>query len=1521
MRNLALILILFLLIPTAILAADLNAPSVLVNGRPAPRGDSQPPGWSDGRDEDCVFYRGRPDQRLWSWQPEGQNDVDDLALGPDGILYQADTYHGSVGLQSLSGERLGTILVNGGGPGFAMNVAVHEGVEDPETGELVTPGYLYVRGGDVMDADPVEPFVYVYLLDGTFVRRIGTDIGDGLDEFTEDSEGPIGVDPAGNLLVVDKGTTEAGDHRLWIRRYLPGGVSPSVVAVHDPDAGHGHFFGPVDLVGTDTGRIFLLDFGLFNTEFPRLIEYGLGGGGALRSWDLEDIALAFGSPNDIVNDPVNQRLLLAVGTHVLEYSYDGEMTGFWDSGESSYIQALAYQPGEADFLALGLLPANYTPVLSVFGRGPMLVNAMSGDYQEITGGGQFALRADDSDMLVQCPVDTMQSVAADGVSTVIIRQNMPAPGTATVTLVSDRPHMAGAIAPLGGEPGPGPITVETVESEGQHVLAFQYRGPENYGPEGDLLAGEEQFRLDDLRMEWNPDHLDAYVTLSIPVMRCPVMFVHGLWSSPSAWFDFPGIRDDVRWQGLHRYVDYERSHGSYYSTNVTHLYHQIAEYRQYFLDRKIVASQFDFITHSMGGVLSRKLHDLGLGSGYGPANREFANLGQGHFNKILFFNTPHQGSPWANALTDLRDDLVDGTANLRQRAAGTVIFTLLKYVVGARESEIFGGAIDDLRDDSPALVMNNAAIPAHVHSGLGGFGIPEVNFNRGIAKLVPILTSLDPESCAQFGTNYHDMVVLDFSQEAYFSPANITDSYDSHCGAHMEVLKDDCLVAGPLAETFATAAVDDPFFESVIPAISPPGLGKSAEHFTLPEFAGRGFDLSTDGYTYPGGSLTITMTPREGFVCDTYILGFDGQAAVLPAGQNEVEFQIPDHWLGEKTVSAIALTDEGAVVDAPPLSLDISTWEPVTEIWTEADELVISEIGGTRVLRVFGTFYYGAVREIQGTDRVSFYPAAGDEAVYRALDDGTILAVAPGEGTLTVQAGSRQTTVTVRVLDLGTAHNPPHAQAAVVGNDSICGGFEVCLDAAGSHDLDELLGEVLSYSWDLDGDGRFDDLSGPAPCFTIDAAEEYISYLLKVEDETGNAAYAGGVLRPVYPGCVGVPRVGNPIPVESGDAWTVGSDGYLYHVQDDLGQVTRYDADGEMVDSVAQNPPMWASYNVAAAPDGSLYYIQWDRDPDGSGDFYHLLGHIAPDGTHTRSILQPAVGYHPKSGIGASASGFLYYIQNMDGFPYLIKMTTAGEVVLQGVMDLPDGMLNLRDIVCGQEGDVYVNFENNGDHTWDVAKMHEQDGQLTLDTSWSNGGLLDQDFHRIRGIALDEDQKLTLIMVPGPGQDYEMALFDAEGVLQGIRTHYADGTRMDPLAEIGSLGGGRFIFEDNDQLVITQVYGSGASAVPVDDTQPSEEDPGTTGLSTMSLSRSVTTGGNIDISFRLMEPGKAVELAIYDLRGARVRTLVQEALGAGVHSRRWDLRDDRGQTLPSGMYFARLKTSHGVLTRKITLLK
>jgi lysyl endopeptidase len=74
------------------------------------------------------------------------------------------------------------------------------------------------------------------------------------------------------------------------------------------------------------------------------------------------------------------------------------------------------------------------------------------------------------------------------------------------------------------------------------------------------------------------------------------------------------------------------------------------------------------------------------------------------------------------------------------------------------------------------------------------------------------------------------------------------------------------------------------------------------------------------------------------------------------------------------------------------------------------------------------------------------------------------------------------------------------------------------------------------------------------------------------------------------------------------------------------------------------------------------------------------------------------------------------------------------------------------------------------------------------------------------------------------------------------------------------------------------------------------------------------------IEFQLAAPGR-VQLAIYDLRGHLVRSLLDQFMGAGRQSVLWDGKDNSGRSAGSGTYLYRLELNGVRLERKMLLVR
>ncbi|MDX9870495.1 MAG: choice-of-anchor J domain-containing protein [Candidatus Cloacimonadales bacterium] len=74
------------------------------------------------------------------------------------------------------------------------------------------------------------------------------------------------------------------------------------------------------------------------------------------------------------------------------------------------------------------------------------------------------------------------------------------------------------------------------------------------------------------------------------------------------------------------------------------------------------------------------------------------------------------------------------------------------------------------------------------------------------------------------------------------------------------------------------------------------------------------------------------------------------------------------------------------------------------------------------------------------------------------------------------------------------------------------------------------------------------------------------------------------------------------------------------------------------------------------------------------------------------------------------------------------------------------------------------------------------------------------------------------------------------------------------------------------------------------------------------------------IKYELANEGN-VAIDIYNVKGQKIRSLVNERQSAGLHSINWDGTDDNGKKVSSGIYFFNMKSGKYTSTRKMILMK
>ncbi len=76
--------------------------------------------------------------------------------------------------------------------------------------------------------------------------------------------------------------------------------------------------------------------------------------------------------------------------------------------------------------------------------------------------------------------------------------------------------------------------------------------------------------------------------------------------------------------------------------------------------------------------------------------------------------------------------------------------------------------------------------------------------------------------------------------------------------------------------------------------------------------------------------------------------------------------------------------------------------------------------------------------------------------------------------------------------------------------------------------------------------------------------------------------------------------------------------------------------------------------------------------------------------------------------------------------------------------------------------------------------------------------------------------------------------------------------------------------------------------------------------------------GGAEISFQVPATMRA-QLALHDVGGRLVRTLLDDVVGPGAHNVAWDGRGRSGETLSSGVYYLRLEAPGFEATRTVVL--
>ena len=1041
----------------------------------------------------------------------------DIAVGTNGFVYVTDPVS----------DRICRYSLYGGGE------MCWESPDPMDPGQFVQPRWLAwnpVNDRLYVSGQYGPPTVPVFGASGNFLFDIK---GDSLSTEPGQFAGPtwsIAIDPVtGYVWVYENNTLES----VTVDRIQEFDLNGNFTGrVFDRGANcklQGNFVQVEDIAVDSTGSVYLLDVGTFPaaSEVHRVVP----GVGCVAHWGHQGGPGGLTSAINIAIDKdgfINVLDWNSSGTFVRKYNRAGSHVSSLQIGPPSedFSLALDFMHGVADPF---MFVARFQPHrVEVFGPGIEPMNVLETSWVDPTS---FQLKTDDLALLAECKTGPqekripMKSVAADGVSPLLLRLHLPEPGTVQWKVTDpDQPGITeniGTLATLDSAQTGLVIEapVETVENE--HIAFAVYTAPidfERPSVPADHAVGERPLRV---TAEFMPNSgVDTVVVVSdLTIQRPTVLFLHGWLEESARWTPFKSIltaTDASRWgNGKVIIADYASTSGDSLTVNAraleNYLTSAIASARD---SLRIVSAQVDIISHSMGGLVLRRLADA---TPQDPFRfRSTANMGRGYYHKALFLNTPHQGSPMADITVTLRNIMNSAVQPERRLLARTILSSHAR-MSGANFNQLIGGAIDDMSLGSDVLAeLQPFATPTHAHVGSGGSDLwftPRLldaagkRFLVAYVGLVASITNL-PELLL-FDTEVHDIAVLwdsqlgGLSNSGHYVTANFED------GLHESSFFSS--ISGSRARDWATRSVSDAsFFAPSLPggsALAPEtqrwmGNLTQAIEDEMPEFAGVTVRIVTPSSGFskiPGDSFLVEVDSYSDI--STVVVTYPGGALFMDSTLTGY-VHTDSAFSGPFELSALALMADGTVGRSESVTGTVRppVFVTLTSIKVTPPSVSLSGVGSLLDLRVVGTYSDGVERDVSSAASGATY-SGFDPGVISVPADGVIRGAGPGVTTVTVQNGTFSKVVRVEVGDGPPINNRPHAIAG--GPYQICNGEGVALDASASFDFD---GGPLTYAWDLNGDGQFSDLVGQSAFYSPPYIADEQLVGLRVTDSGGGTS-------------------------------------------------------------------------------------------------------------------------------------------------------------------------------------------------------------------------------------------------------------------------------------------------------------------------------------------------------------------------------------------------------------------------------
>jgi cysteine-rich repeat protein len=668
----------------------------------------------------------------------------------------------------------------------------------------------------------------------------------------------------------------------------------------------------------------------------------------------------------------------------------------------------------------------------------------------------------------------VHAAAADGVTEVVLRANVPGPGAADFAIVSGDVNDGNLSADDGAPVWGTTAHTSAVLIGGKWFVFALYRSPPDFNRGGDTAVDSRSAAL---AMDFTPAagaavHQDS----AIDLVRPPVVVVPDIWASCASWTDVGGLlAPPASNPSLQHFTvscaDYQATSSQSFDLddNRSALDQAIRQAMQKLRDAGAAATRADVVGHGMGAVLARRYID-------DPGYARFDNFNAGGINRLILMNAPNLGSRlidemvrtrntmkqndaqngtqlWPNtkatlAMNGVRFDDGDQDLALQQMGTNSPIIARLG-AAPARPTTVFYHAIvstggHDLTRTT-ALLTSNLMLGG-IAGAVKSFYIT-MELNHPDMKKVPLPPGIPNKQSLVFGTanpaisyifclnqpvlgdDQHDLFTTAPEQAGGLLPAFTTVipvATAASASGHFKVQNDPDHTTDVIA--LLNAAVNGGKFATSMPAPSTVATTNGCP--ILPPVPTAPLDLApqsllprtiaitspvTGASVVPGSSVPVTLDAQGGETPESVLILGTGGSELIEAAPFTTDIRIPADAVGVAPLRAIAFYADGGMAFADQVTLNVSVTAAITSLEVVNGDQVLRRPGRTRRLSVLATYGDGIRRSITGSALGTKYTVSQLAPIVSVSDDGVITALGSGDATVAITNGPAITSINVKV--------------------------------------------------------------------------------------------------------------------------------------------------------------------------------------------------------------------------------------------------------------------------------------------------------------------------------------------------------------------------------------------------------------------------------------------------------------------------------------------------------------------------